>query len=466
MAQQLLPKQKIALVQRVLAGEPIGVLAQETGISRTSLYKWSKIYSQQQKDNAFSRSYQTGKHWKSIDRKKEKELTSLVILHPEFSIAQYAMGIQLSTFWVWKVLKSKHLATKEQREAYKKKCLSRVSFLSPESRISLINRYQNGEHIVDLCKEFAISRTTFYKILNRYKDTKNTDKLLLSRPKGATHYRYNLPAREQIVQIAITNPELSIRKITQAFAQMESGMNVSSYFVYNTLKEFDLIGVEQRQNYIVGQKNAGSSTERVIEVNLPSFSLPGLSFPSFPLGNLVSGFALSVLSIAFFSILFTSVSHEAMTWRLSLLTDEKKGVGMSKEDKKEPEKPLGSTLAIIDNHQFTVKRNGRKVAEDTYEIRVDITADEAFSGYIYESSPLSMVPQNVYGIQEDGRWIVSHFVDLYKGERRELVYVYKGIATDGTPFSFGPLMFVSEQKGGGLLYKENKSWNFAEDDNK
>jgi transposase-like protein len=51
---------------------------------------------------------------------------------------------------------------------YQKKYLK----LSPEEKLSLLNRYIDGESITKITSEYGISRTIFYKWLKKYKSSR------------------------------------------------------------------------------------------------------------------------------------------------------------------------------------------------------------------------------------------------------------------------------------------------------
>ena len=201
MATQLSAQLKSQLIKRVLDGEKISTVCRKAGVSRTIFYRWLVIY----KDSGFDRSsralqphIQKGKkHYRGITLIKEYEILKLAKTDPFSSIRFLAGKTGVSRHCVWSVLKRNNLTTIEARCEFSTHSTIYAD-INTQTKLALLRRYEAGEKVTILCREFGFSRTIFYRWLKRYKDAKevSSDTAVANmHPHGAKHYRYNEKAR-------------------------------------------------------------------------------------------------------------------------------------------------------------------------------------------------------------------------------------------------------------------------------
>ncbi|MBI2034542.1 MAG: helix-turn-helix domain-containing protein, partial [Candidatus Levybacteria bacterium] len=246
---------KLKLVKRLGKGVSASQICRQAGICRASLYRWKNHYENSPSVNklsVLSSQYVRGqKHWKKLSVKKEQQIRKIALRNPALSVAKIAVLAGVSLSGAWSVLKNKDLHKREGRERYQRRYGERLIVpLTPDQRVEMFRRFDAGESVRDLCKQFDISRTTFYKWINLYRKGKNTDKSLIDRrPAGKIHYKY-VPGAEQLVLALVAHdPGLSpiqISKILKEYAQQHL---VSQFGVYTILKRYGLNTYQQRFEY-------------------------------------------------------------------------------------------------------------------------------------------------------------------------------------------------------------------------
>ncbi|MBU1868344.1 transposase, partial [Patescibacteria group bacterium] len=92
--------------------------------------------------------------------------------------------------------------------------------LSPQEKLDLIKKVTNeGVSVANACKEFGVSRFTFYKWYNRYKDAdshQKTQALKCKRPSGEDHWKTTAPQEEnRIIELVIKYPEYSVHQLVK-----------------------------------------------------------------------------------------------------------------------------------------------------------------------------------------------------------------------------------------------------------
>src|SRR5215469_17981086 len=84
-----------------------------------------------------------------------------------------------------------------------------------DERLQFVARRLAGEPMVDLCREFGISRKTGYKICDRYKESGH--EALTDRSRRPWRYGHQLPAQVEtaILHLKREKPHLGARKIRE-----------------------------------------------------------------------------------------------------------------------------------------------------------------------------------------------------------------------------------------------------------
>ena len=201
MTKRLPIEHKILLVKRVLAGERIASVCRENNISRTIFYRWLKIYknahTKAKPKVLCSRMVNGEKHWKRFPRSTERQIIKIAISNPDCSTHSISQIVKVSNNGVWRVLKRNNLNTREDRLRYVNVYgNSLVKSYSDSDKLTMLRRFEAGEKVSHLCREFGISRTLFYRWLSRYKISRNLDSLQNARPNGERHWKYDPVAKK------------------------------------------------------------------------------------------------------------------------------------------------------------------------------------------------------------------------------------------------------------------------------
>ena len=214
MYKRLPVEEKIKLIKRVRAGESVARICRDAEISRTVFYKWQKKYLQsapRSKKKVLSSKIVYGKnHWKKLPPEIERKVLKTAIKNPSFSAAKISKLVNVSAHGVWNILKQNELNNCQKRKAYISQYGSSL-IRAPvfKDKLTMIRRFKAGEKIAPLCREFCISRTTFYKWLKRYQNVSKDKKghILHSwRPKGEKHWRFIPKAKELVLKIVVECP--------------------------------------------------------------------------------------------------------------------------------------------------------------------------------------------------------------------------------------------------------------------
>ncbi len=267
---------KYAVFAGVNDGLSLQSLATATGTSRTSLYKWIKLFESMpkekllQREKRFSRSTLASK---STSRQLLARVKREAIIYPEKSLDELARTFALSRSTIWKILSQQKLSTKQARKTMKTtyyRHLERTIDIKLYAAIRKAER--SGMSISELCRKFAISRTTYYALQKT--SHFQTKKLPV---KGERHYRFIVNGQEQVLAIVATHPDFSLRRIA-AELQRVVGAG-STFYVYSLLKEYDLTTMQQRQVYMAGQFDAITEAPRMLTGELLQQFIRGLVFP-------------------------------------------------------------------------------------------------------------------------------------------------------------------------------------------
>ncbi|MFH0864335.1 MAG: helix-turn-helix domain-containing protein, partial [Candidatus Gottesmanbacteria bacterium] len=248
---------KIEIVKRIIAGESVAKISRETHYSRTILYKWYKQYTQvasRSKATVLESHPPQGKeHWKKLPQDITKKIIKTALDNPSFSADKIGQIIGVSGHGVWNVLKDNHLNTFQDRQVYLQQLKNRtIKEPLVDDKVTMIRRFEAGEKIAEICREFGTSRTTFYKWYKRYLagDRLNPREILENqRPKGEKHWRYYPEAQQVVLKIILDNPQLTPKKIAEKLRLSYEKPILGSHGVYNLLKRLNLNLASQRLAY-------------------------------------------------------------------------------------------------------------------------------------------------------------------------------------------------------------------------
>ncbi|MCL4382609.1 MAG: glycosyltransferase [Patescibacteria group bacterium] len=193
MRAKLTVKQRLSLIKRFLnKNEEATRLAREAGISRVLFYRWLKRY-------------------------KENNL-KISSLKPLFHNAKIPRKL-----------------------------------LSPKERLATIEKKLTGKPVAEICQEYGISRTIFYRWKNRYEQAplgEKTGALWDKIPKREKYYHQTPRLVEKtILTLVIKYPELSTHKIVACLPQINGKPILGNHGVQNILRRFNLSYYCQRLAY-------------------------------------------------------------------------------------------------------------------------------------------------------------------------------------------------------------------------
>ena len=249
---------KLQLVRRLGKGVSASQICRPAGICRASLYRWKNHYENSpdvKKRSVLSSQYVRGqKHWKKLSVKKEQQIRKIALRNPALSVAKIAVLAGVSLSGAWSVLKNKDLHKREGRERYHGRYGDRLIIpLTSAQRVEMFRRFETGETVRDLCKQFDISRTTFYKWLNLYRGGQKSEETLIDhRPSGDNHYKF-VPGVEQLVLALVAHdPGLSPIQISKILKEYGQQHLASQFGVYTILKRYGLNTYQKRARYADG----------------------------------------------------------------------------------------------------------------------------------------------------------------------------------------------------------------------
>ncbi len=268
MAKRLSAKQKVLLIKKVLSGEKISVVSKETGVSRTIFYRWIHIY----KKNLTLENLHPKKHWRKLSPEIERKVFKTALQYPFYNAEEIAKLNNVSTGYVAILLKKHNLGKSQLRSSHKNTIgmrLFRTTIF--EDKLRFIEKFERGEKVSNICKEYHISRTVFYKWLNRYKNAKEENRLqsLESlRRKGETHWKFINGAPESILTVIHKHPEYDARKIALEIYRKNGKQIISASGIYYFLKKYQLNTYQKRLTYLKSQTNGISQKQQMPEVRV------------------------------------------------------------------------------------------------------------------------------------------------------------------------------------------------------
>lgn len=229
-------EEKKELLKLYNSGVPISRLAAKNNLSRAVIYKWIKDPQYAKKSAQVS----SLDHWKGYSQAVQKKIVFYSLKHPDFSAELIAQKLNLGHNGVWRVLKKNNLSTKSARLNHLASPAYQIKKSpDPKHKIEMIHRYYIGESATDLCREFGVSRTIFYKWLNLYRKSHTDSSILASRrPKKIAHWRFVPEARKRVMEIVRAHPEFSAHAISAELRKRSLALSHNT--VHTILREHNL----------------------------------------------------------------------------------------------------------------------------------------------------------------------------------------------------------------------------------
>src|SRR3989338_4173409 len=127
------------------------------------------------------------------------------------------------------------------------------SKLSLAQRLELIQAYQNGEKVSNLCRKFAISRVLFYRLLKRYNLSNSQKAALLPKKAKVERFVRQLPPRveQSILKTVVCDPTKSV---SQLHTVLSPTLKVSRHAIQNVLLRNNLNKRELRLQFATDHK--------------------------------------------------------------------------------------------------------------------------------------------------------------------------------------------------------------------
>lgn len=111
-----------------------------------------------------------------------------------------------------------------------------------DERMIFVSRWKQGEFIIDLCKEFGISRKTGHKFINRYKKFGPNGLYNQSRRPYSSPHATPVEIRDLIVETKKEKSTWGAAKIREWLLRRHSGVQIPSRFtVHEILNKYDLV---------------------------------------------------------------------------------------------------------------------------------------------------------------------------------------------------------------------------------
>ena len=261
---RLSPKERLQVLDEVFVqGNKVSFVCRKWGISRFAFYKWAKNWrpsTNLKRERLLQDHLASGKsHFKSIKGKQEKLILECVLQNPHWSshkinkfLNQYEGGIfKVSNHGAHTVLTRHGLNIRAAREEYKRKHLTHSVFPSRFSdfeKYRILEEFQKGKKIAQICREFYISRYTFYEWLKKYEKERTIASLTDQRPRRENHWRYvGETARQQVLDLVAKNPKYSVHRLQSHLAGV-----VGHHGIQNILWRENLNTFAKRQTFVQG----------------------------------------------------------------------------------------------------------------------------------------------------------------------------------------------------------------------
>src|SRR3989344_3825355 len=259
-SRKLAPEERIQLIKRVLEDHvSVAQACREFGISRFTFYKWLHRYQKGPKRALADQSDRRPRgryHWRHPSFRLILHILKIVREHPEYSSRRIPRVLEeinssriISQHGVHTTLERLGLTRFEDRIAYTGRLAKRdrgeITQLAPQDRFSAIRKnLDEGWNVSDVCRAYGLSRHTFYKWLQRFKQDgfgESLSALIDRRPSGNKHWKsIDTITAQRIIAGALSQPTLSARQIARKLG------NISQHGVHNILYRNGLHTFERR----------------------------------------------------------------------------------------------------------------------------------------------------------------------------------------------------------------------------
>lgn len=242
---RLSSSKKVALIRRYLLGEQISALSREANISRTIFYRWIYLYkdsNEYQLRSLFCSRLGRGKfHYRKISRAKELRIINMHRKYSDLSIRHLARLYGVSHTYVWSLLQK---ISQSESKVFRSSCRP-----TSTDKIMMIRRFEAGEKISVICRDFSVSRTIFYRWLKIYTLALPKDRTANIFNRRVVSSRYIPEVRKLAPEIVILFPRYSLRQIRSEMIKRIGKSAVSRHTINSVLREMNLDSKEKRINF-------------------------------------------------------------------------------------------------------------------------------------------------------------------------------------------------------------------------
>lgn len=253
---KLSAQEKLRLIEAAQKGEKITDLCRKAHISRFTFYKWYQRWQKAKKDpHVLENNYLKGnKHWKRLSSTKEKAVLEVIAGHPKWSSHRIAnflkhSGLKISNHGVQRILERKTLNKQSLRfdfqstKNFKTPDIAAYSFKPIDKLHAVLLYLDQKKSVSSVCRQYGLSRDTFYRWLKRYQESPENWLLSLS-PRYAKedhHYKY-IPksSQEEVLKLVSANPEYSAHKIHQILKTAVGHHGIQNILKRNNLNTYSL----------------------------------------------------------------------------------------------------------------------------------------------------------------------------------------------------------------------------------
>ena len=289
------PKERLLILDEVFKnGQKVTPVCKKWQISRFTFYNWAKNWrpdTNLRRESLLRDRRTYGKfHPKAISGKREKLILECVLKNPGWSshriesfLKEYLNGaFKVSNHGIANVLNRYGLNIEEARFEYSRKHLTRSVFATKFTdfeKYKVIEEHLiNGRKIAEICRQFHISRFTFYAWLKKYEQERTVSSLADNRQRAENHWRYvGESVKQKVLGVVAANPIYSVHKIHAHLAG-----EVGHHAIQNILAREDLNTFAKRQIFAQGYSQQPQvQVAPLYEVPVPRLSLWRMLFAPF-----------------------------------------------------------------------------------------------------------------------------------------------------------------------------------------
>lgn len=303
-------EEKLSIVQAIRLGKSVSSVAKSEAISRTIIYKWLFLAAQGEEIGGaryFSQAPQRRKKGKKATPVTlERKIKKLALKNPTYSIRYIAKQGGVSVGCAWSILHKKDLTTTNGRIRHLNAHGGRLVHISTlNERVAMLRRFEAGDPISAICRDFQVSRTIFYRWLRSYRQSgRSIEALHDRRPRDEKHWRYKKGISRHVLVLIEEYPELSVRQLQDIFTD-DTGRAISTSGLYYILRRLGLTTYEDRLRYAKSPKDVSRVANTLIERKLTELSVFSLKSALSPPRLFASPNLAFSLFVSFFTIFFS-----------------------------------------------------------------------------------------------------------------------------------------------------------------